>query len=410
MKHAQEVGLHLLIHIRDLIEEEGPLVGQPEEAGSVSDRTGERPLLVSEELARQELGGQGAAVDGHKRLLFSLTARVYGAGGELLAGARGAEDVDRHVGERDAVYHAEHLLHGHGLAHNAPLAKLLRGVLLGLLEQCAHAAQLDLAVLQLLFELFGEIPNLVVGSLETFTLLAVFRDEASRLQHDYIGTEHLLLGIVREGEGIAAKVLGKMDLDFEQIQQAVENMVKSSGGTLTIANTINVSEKLYSLCWLPQLPDGWRLVSVSGDGNPELGQGGILWTGSLPEGPINMDYTVEVPLWAIGVEEIRGQANYYCRGMKSAAGEQATPSPLALAPRDSDSDGMPDTWEQHHGGDATAMTAAADEDGDGICDTHGVAPGEGTGQIYERGFRVNENAQGTPRAGRGGFGRRIAGQ
>jgi len=60
------------------------------------------------------------------------------------------------------------------------------------------------------------------------------RDEASRLQHDYIGTEHLLLGIVREGEGIAAKVLGKMDLDFEQIQQAVESMVKSSGGTLTI--------------------------------------------------------------------------------------------------------------------------------------------------------------------------------
>ncbi len=60
------------------------------------------------------------------------------------------------------------------------------------------------------------------------------RDEASRLQHDYIGTEHLLLGIVREGEGIAAKVLGKLDLDFEQIQQAVENMVKSSGGTLTI--------------------------------------------------------------------------------------------------------------------------------------------------------------------------------
>ncbi len=60
------------------------------------------------------------------------------------------------------------------------------------------------------------------------------RDEASRLQHDYIGTEHLLLGIVREGEGIAAKVLSKMDLDFEQIQQAVENMVKSSGGTLTI--------------------------------------------------------------------------------------------------------------------------------------------------------------------------------
>ena len=60
------------------------------------------------------------------------------------------------------------------------------------------------------------------------------RDEANRLQHDYIGTEHLLLGIVREGEGIAAKVLQKLDLDLEQIQQAIENLVKPTGGTLTL--------------------------------------------------------------------------------------------------------------------------------------------------------------------------------
>ncbi len=60
------------------------------------------------------------------------------------------------------------------------------------------------------------------------------RDEANRLQHDYIGTEHLLLGIVREGEGIAARVLQKLDLDFDQIQSAIENMVKPSGGTLTL--------------------------------------------------------------------------------------------------------------------------------------------------------------------------------
>ncbi|HSG28505.1 MAG TPA: ATP-dependent Clp protease ATP-binding subunit [Candidatus Krumholzibacterium sp.] len=60
------------------------------------------------------------------------------------------------------------------------------------------------------------------------------RDEANRLQHDYIGTEHLLLGIVREGEGIAARVLQKLDLDMEQIQQAIENLVKPTGGTLTL--------------------------------------------------------------------------------------------------------------------------------------------------------------------------------
>ncbi|HEY5132681.1 MAG TPA: ATP-dependent Clp protease ATP-binding subunit, partial [Candidatus Krumholzibacteriaceae bacterium] len=60
------------------------------------------------------------------------------------------------------------------------------------------------------------------------------RDEANRLQHDYIGTEHLLLGILRLGEGIAAEVLQRLEVDPEQIQQTIENMVKPSGGTLTV--------------------------------------------------------------------------------------------------------------------------------------------------------------------------------
>ncbi len=60
------------------------------------------------------------------------------------------------------------------------------------------------------------------------------RDEANRLQHDYIGTEHILLGIVREGEGIAARVLKKLGLNLEQIQKAIENIVRPTGGTLTL--------------------------------------------------------------------------------------------------------------------------------------------------------------------------------
>jgi len=60
------------------------------------------------------------------------------------------------------------------------------------------------------------------------------REEAGRLHHDYIGTEHLLLGIVREGEGIAATVLSNLGFDLDLIRQAVENMVSGSGGTLTI--------------------------------------------------------------------------------------------------------------------------------------------------------------------------------
>ena len=60
------------------------------------------------------------------------------------------------------------------------------------------------------------------------------REEASRLQHDSIGTEHLLLGLLREGEGIAATVLSNLGLDLDAIRQSVESMVAHTGGTLTI--------------------------------------------------------------------------------------------------------------------------------------------------------------------------------
>jgi ATP-dependent Clp protease ATP-binding subunit ClpC len=60
------------------------------------------------------------------------------------------------------------------------------------------------------------------------------REEASRLQHDSIGTEHLLLGLLREGEGIAATVLNNLGLDLDVIRHAVESMVAQTGGTLTI--------------------------------------------------------------------------------------------------------------------------------------------------------------------------------
>ncbi len=65
-------------------------------------------------------------------------------------------------------------------------------------------------------------------------VLFLARDEAGRMQHDYIGTEHLLLGIIREGEGIAAQALQRLSIDFEQIQQAIEDMVTTQSGTLTI--------------------------------------------------------------------------------------------------------------------------------------------------------------------------------
>ena len=60
------------------------------------------------------------------------------------------------------------------------------------------------------------------------------REEAVRLQHDHIGTEHLLLGLIREGTGVAAMVLTNLGLDLESVRQAVEEAVEEGGSTLTI--------------------------------------------------------------------------------------------------------------------------------------------------------------------------------
>ena len=53
------------------------------------------------------------------------------------------------------------------------------------------------------------------------------QEEAQRLQHNYIGTEHLLLGLLRESEGVAAKVLKSFDVDVEKVRQAVAQIIGS---------------------------------------------------------------------------------------------------------------------------------------------------------------------------------------
>ena len=83
-------------------------------------------------------------------------------------------------------------------------------------------------------------------------VLFLARDEAGRMQHDYIGTEHLLLGIIREGEGIAARVLQRLGVDFVQIQQSIEEIVNPQSGTITIGE-------------IPFTPRAKRVLEISID-------------------------------------------------------------------------------------------------------------------------------------------------
>ncbi|MEC8613797.1 MAG: Clp protease N-terminal domain-containing protein, partial [Verrucomicrobiota bacterium] len=56
-------------------------------------------------------------------------------------------------------------------------------------------------------------------------VLALARKEADRFHHNYVGTEHLLLGLINLGQGVAVNVLQKMDLDLQTVRAAVEKQV-----------------------------------------------------------------------------------------------------------------------------------------------------------------------------------------
>ncbi|CAN5722528.1 ATP-dependent Clp protease ATP-binding subunit [soil metagenome] len=65
-------------------------------------------------------------------------------------------------------------------------------------------------------------------------VLAMAREEAIRLQHDYVGTEHILLGLIREGEGVAAAVLTNLTVDLEQVQERIEESVRRGKATIAL--------------------------------------------------------------------------------------------------------------------------------------------------------------------------------
>ncbi len=85
-------------------------------------------------------------------------------------------------------------------------------------------------------------------------VISLSREEALRLGHDYIGTEHLLLGMVREGEGVAISLLKKLGVSLEELRNELE---RSTRGTATnnVKNLANIpltkqSEKVLKITYL----------------------------------------------------------------------------------------------------------------------------------------------------------------
>jgi ATP-dependent Clp protease ATP-binding subunit ClpC len=61
-------------------------------------------------------------------------------------------------------------------------------------------------------------------------VMQLANQEAQRFNHEYIGTEHMLLGLVKEGSGVAANVLKNLDIDLRKIRQEVEKIVQTGPG------------------------------------------------------------------------------------------------------------------------------------------------------------------------------------
>ena len=62
------------------------------------------------------------------------------------------------------------------------------------------------------------------------------REEALRLGHNYIGAEHLMLGIIRQGDGLAVEILNNLGIELNELKRSIEDAVRSSGGTMTLGN------------------------------------------------------------------------------------------------------------------------------------------------------------------------------
>jgi hypothetical protein len=101
------------------------------------------------------------------------------------------------------------------------------------------AGVINLALAYFLSPLKIDFPNVSWSGFERFTdrarkVMQLANQEAQRFNHEYIGTEHILLGLVKEGTGVAANVLKNLDIDLRKIRLEVEKIVQAGPDMVTM--------------------------------------------------------------------------------------------------------------------------------------------------------------------------------
>ena len=81
-------------------------------------------------------------------------------------------------------------------------------------------------------------------------VMQLANQEAQRFNHEYIGTEHVLLGLIKEGSGVAANVLKNLDIDLRKIRLEVEKLVQSGPDMVTMGK-------------LPQTPRAKKVIEYA---------------------------------------------------------------------------------------------------------------------------------------------------
>src|SRR5690242_21430956 len=65
-------------------------------------------------------------------------------------------------------------------------------------------------------------------------VILIAQEEAKRLNHDYVGTEHILLGLIALGEGVAAQVLANLGVDLRRVRAEIEKIVGTGDNVMLL--------------------------------------------------------------------------------------------------------------------------------------------------------------------------------